>query len=147
MKDRLNESRPYSQTGSRQGMTLVEVCIAMALVALACGGLYAVGIKSRQFAEHNRTAMESRSLAKERLEEMIALGAEKLAGSITRTDTNFTSMGDEVVRQPRLVWHKADGTVGASTNAAYVEAHVDVTYRSPLTKAPVTDSYSMIIEK
>ena len=136
--------------GRRSGMTLIEVCIAMILVLLLCGGLYAAGLKVVQFAEHNRLATEARALAKERMEEMIAYGASELAKptcTVPNSDTNLSSLGYSIVRRPVLVWHAADGTVVASTNALYVEAHVDVTYRSPLIKRDMTDSFSMIIEK
>jgi len=148
-----NQTKRRSQvdgpTENRAGMTLVEVCIAMALVALACGGLYAVGIKARQFAEHNRLANEARSLAKEQLEYMIAYGATELEKNPTdvRCDTNYSSLDYPIVRQPSLVWHAADGSVVGSTNAAYVEARVDVTYTSPLMKNQRTDSFSMLVEK
>jgi hypothetical protein len=131
-------------------MTVIEVVIAMVLVTLLCGGLFAAGEKAVQFAEHNRLASEARSLAKERMEEMIAYGMTELAKptcTIPNSDTNFSSLGFDIVRQPRLVWHAADGSVVGSTNAVYVEAHVDVTYRSPLLKRTMTNSFSMIIEK
>jgi type II secretory pathway pseudopilin PulG len=131
-------------------MTLIEVCMAMALVLLLGGGLYITGQKAVQFAEHNRLATEARSLAKERLEEMIAYGATELAKptcTILNSDTNISSLGYSIVRQPILFWHAADASIVGSTNAAYVEAHVDVSYRSPLIKRQITDSYSMIIDK
>jgi len=137
-------------SGQRAGMTLVEVCIAMALVALLCGGLYAVGLKARQFAEHNRLATEARSLAKERLEEMVSYGAANLAKptcTLANSDTNHSSLGYDIVRQPVIVWHAADGSVVGSTNAVYAEARVNVTYTSPLIKRQRTDSFSMLVEK
>jgi hypothetical protein len=131
-------------------MTLVEVMIAMVFVAMLCGGLYGVGIKARQFAEHNRVAFEARSLAKERLEELIAYGLANLAkpsSTLLNCDTNLSSLEYEIVRRPRWAWHDNNGNVVGSTNAAYVEIHLDVTYQSPLLKRLMTDSYSMIIEK
>jgi prepilin-type N-terminal cleavage/methylation domain-containing protein len=150
MKDQAKrKSQVDGPNKDRAGMTLIEVVIAMALVALACGGLYAVGIKARQFAEHNRLANEARSLAKEQLEYMIACGATALARNPTdvRCDTNYSSLNYPIVRQPSLVWHAADGAVVTSTNAAYVEARVNVTYTSPLMKNQRTDSFSMLVTK
>lgn len=132
------------------GMTLVEVCIAMALAAMLIGGLYAVGIKARQYAEHNRLANEARMLAKERMEELISYGANNLAKptcTLMDTDTNFSSLGYRIVRQPQVVWHAANGTVASATNAAYAEILVQVSYDSPLTKTQRTESFSMIVEK
>jgi prepilin-type N-terminal cleavage/methylation domain-containing protein len=136
--------------GNQAGMTLVEVCVAMALVAILCAGLFAVGINARKFAEHNRIATEARALAKERLEEMVSYGAANLAKptfTVVNTDTNFSSLGYDIVRQVVIVWHAADGSVVGSTNAAYAETQVNVSYTSPLMKTQMTDSFSMIVEK
>ena len=140
-------SAPLSD--SRRGMTLIEVLIAIAIVALMCAGLLPVGLKARRFAEHNRLATEARLLAKERLEEMISVGRPNLAlpgCTLSNACTNLSSQGYSIVQQPQIVWHAADGTVVAAAAAVYAEAHVDVTYRSPLLKQPSTDTYSTIIE-
>ena len=131
-------------------MTLIEVVIAMGLLALLCSGLYVVGLNARRFAEHNRLATEARSLAKERMEEIVAIGAGNLAKSgctLVNGDTNTSSTGYYIVRHPHLVWHAADGSVVGSDLARYAEVRVDVTYRSPLIKQPITDSYVMIVGK
>jgi type II secretory pathway pseudopilin PulG len=134
---------------SRSGMTLVEVCVAMALTTLMTVGLYAVGLQARKFAEHNRLATEGRSLAKERLEEMISVGMANLAKptcTLISAGTNESSLGYTLVRQPRIAWHAADGSVVAASNAVYAELHVDVSYNSPMTKAQVSDTYSTIVQ-
>lgn len=131
------------------GMTLVEVVIAMALTVLMCGGLYIVGGKARQFAEQDRLAAEARSLAKERLEEVISVGfanAIKPTCTVWQADTNTSSLGYTIVRQPRVVWHAADGSPCGSTNAVYAEVHVAVSYLSPLIKTQIVDSYSVILQ-
>lgn len=133
---------------SRAGMTLVEVVISMGLVAVLCSGLYAVGLNARRFAEHNRLATEARSLAKERMEEMYAIGAANLIKpgcTLASSDTNTSSTGYAIVRRPRLVWHAADGSLASSELARYAEVHVDVAYQSPLVKRQVTNSYVMIV--
>jgi Tfp pilus assembly protein PilV len=135
---------------TKDGMTLVEVVIAMCLISLVCGGLYALNIKTMRFGEHNRLATEARSLAKERLEELISVGALNLAKpscTMLNTDTNLSSRGYPIIRQPQIIWHAADGSVVASTNAAYAEIHMNVNYRSPLTKSLLVDSYPMILQK
>jgi Tfp pilus assembly protein PilV len=129
-------------------MTLVEVVIAMALITMVIGGLYAVGLKSIRFTEHNRLATEARGMAKERLEDIIAVGMANLANTsctLTNRSTNLTSRGDVVVRQPRVAWHAADGSVTNLSAAVYAEAHVDVSFRSQLSIGIVTDTYSSIV--
>lgn len=116
---------------TRSGVTLLEVCVAMALTTLMCVGLYAVGLQARKFAEHSRVATEARSLAKQRLEEMISAGLANLVKptcTLTAPITNQSSLGYTLVRRPRIVWHAADGSVVAASNAIYAEVHVDVTY-------------------
>ena len=130
-------------------MTLIEVLIAMAIAALICAGLFPVGLTVRRFAEHSRLASEARLLAKERLEEMISVGRLNLAlpsCTLSMRSTNLSSQGYSIVQQPQIVWHAADRTVVDATAAVYAEAHVDVTYRSPLLKRPSTDTYSTIIQ-
>ncbi len=144
-----DDQKPLPRTG-RNGMTLVEVMIAMFLLAIVAGGLYAVGIKSRQLAEQNRLATEARALAKERLEEIIALGFEGLTRptcTLWHTDTNYSAQGHRIVRQPTAIWHAADGSIASPTNASYVEAHVAVRYLLPLTSKQQVDSYSTIVHQ
>lgn len=149
--DKTAEARPASEpaAGSRAGLTLVEVCISMALTALMCAGLYAVGLKARQFTEENRLATEARALAKQRLEEMVSLGLVNLAQPscmLLNGSTHTSTLGYPIVRQPRVAWHAADRSVVGYTNAVYAEVHVDVTYESAMTDGQITDSYSTIIE-
>ena len=144
-----HEGTTTASLDRRAGMTLVEVCVAMALTTLMSLGLYAVGLQARKFAEHNRLATEVRSLAKERLEEMISVGMANLAKptcTLTATDTNTSSLGYVLVRQPRIAWHAADGSVVAASNGVYAELHVDVTYNSPMLKGQMTDTYSTIVQ-
>jgi type II secretory pathway pseudopilin PulG len=135
--------------GRRDGMTLVEILIAMALVVMMCAGILTVVLKAKRFAEHTRVATAARGLAKERLEEMIAAGLEDVAAPAcmyTNLTLHTTMIGYNVQRQARLYWHDVDGSVTARTNAAYAEAHVDVIYDSPLINGLQTDTYSGIVD-
>ncbi len=134
--------------GSARGLTLVEVCIALALTAMMCAGLYGVGMKARRFAETDRVVVEARALAKERLEEMRYAGRQNLGSTsctYIATSTNATTRGYPVVVRPRLTWHAADGSVTQFVEAVYVEVHVDAVYHSPLYGRQTTDTYSMVI--
>jgi len=134
---------------SRSGMTIVEVLVAGLLSGLLCAGLFAVGLSARKFAEHNRLSAEARSLAKERLEEMVSVGLDNLRQPsclLRFPATNTATLGYAIERNPRLVWHGADGNIAAAEEAVYAEAHVDVTYYSPLLKKSTTDTYSTLIQ-
>jgi type II secretory pathway pseudopilin PulG len=131
-----------------RGMTLIEVTLAMALTALMCIALIAVGVKAKRFSEHNRLAGEARSLGRERLEEMIAIGMANLAQpscTLRNHDTNMSSLGRAIIREPRLFWHAADGSITVASSALYAEVHLDVLYTTPLLRGEVTDTYSTIV--
>lgn len=137
-----------SRVRRSEGMTLVEVMVAIALVGLMCGGLFTLGLNVRSRSETNRIATEARALAKQRLEEMIGAGRANLAKSsctLFNVDTNFSSLGYPVVRTPIVVWHSSGGAITTATDAVYAEVHVAVTYKSPSYKKNFTDTYSMVI--
>ncbi|MDP6491672.1 MAG: hypothetical protein QGH42_08010 [Kiritimatiellia bacterium] len=134
---------------ARDGTTLVETAIAMALVTVMSGGLFTVGIKAQRYGEHNRVETEAASFAKERLEDMVAMGVQNLVKEscgLRNTVTNLSSQELIFVRTPRLVWHAADGSVTNTAGAVYAEAHVDITYPSPMYGHTITDTYSTLIK-
>jgi type II secretory pathway pseudopilin PulG len=130
------------------GLTFVEVLISIALVSLMSAGLYAITLGARRWGEHNRLAAEARGLAKERLEEMLAVGRTSLAqpsSTLANADTNLSSLGYQIVRTPVLAWHSANRSSTQAVNAAYCEAQVTVSYHSPLLGRQVSDAYSLLI--
>lgn len=132
-----------------EGMTLVEMMVASALVAVMAIGLLSIGIKSQAFGEHSRTATEARALAKAGLEEMVAAGIETLRtqpGTLFQATTNLSNRDFPIIRQPSMVWHLPNGAVAASTNGTYAEVHVTVQFWSPLFKRMATNDYAMIIQ-
>jgi Tfp pilus assembly protein PilV len=138
-----------ARSGNCDGMTLVEVLIAMGLVTLLCGGLYGMTIQARRFAEHSRIAVEARSLARERMEEIVSIGRENLSqpsSTLLQPGTYGSSLGPTfVVRSPRVIWHNADRSVSSVSNGVYAEVHVDVAFRSPATRQMLTNTYSTIV--
>lgn len=132
----------------RGGMTLVEVVIAMALVAMLSAGLIGLSLRTRKFSEHNRIATEARTLAKDRIEDLVATRIDNLTApglTLFRTDTNESSRGYPIVRSADVVWHAADGSVVASTGT-YAEVTVNVSFLSPLFNKTLTNTYSMLIQ-
>jgi len=138
-----------SGTEARAGTTLVEVVIALALITLMTMGLYALGMQTRKYAEHNRVATEARSLAKERIEEMISLGFDNLVKpscTLLNADSTQSSLGYAITRTPTAIWHAANGTIASASNAVYAEVHVSVSYYSPIFSGPASDTYSSIVQ-
>lgn len=130
-------------------MTLVEVVIAMLLATLLAAGLFAVGLKARHFVEHSRVTTEARALARERLEEMVALGRDGLAQSsctLLVPDTNQSTVGYEIIRVPHVTWHTGERAVTGVASGVYAEVRIDVSFQSPLSGRTLTNSYPMIIQ-
>lgn len=133
----------------RSGMSLIEVVVAMALTVLLCGGLFGIGLKARRFAEHGRVAIEARTLAKQKLEEIVGDGRINIAQPtymLVAADTNVSSRGYPIVRRPYVIWHAADGATVGVSSGVYAEVHVDVSFWTPLYDHSVTNSFSMIVE-
>jgi len=130
------------------GLTLIEVVIGMALAVLLCLGLISVSLKTQHFSEYSRLATEARSLAKERMEDIMAAGFDTLKNpsySLLLPDTNTSSLGYPIVRDTHVVWHMGDGSITSAETGTYAEVHVDVSYMSPLTGRGATNTYSMIV--
>lgn len=144
----MNES---TRLGSRAGVSLVEVAVAMALAGLLTAGLFTLGVSIQRQAEHTRIATEARSLGKEQLEEIYAMRIANLLkptctvlNGLTNTSTIFPEY--TIVRTPRAVWHNGGGSVVTqAVDAVYAEVHVDVRYWSPLFKRDHTDTYTMLV--
>lgn len=125
----------------------MEVLIAMLFASGLCLGLYQVGWQARRYSEYARLATEARAYAKEKLEEISSFPVDDLRNSayFLKVETNYSAIGAAIVRQPRFVWHDANGAVTNLTNAVYAEVHVDVMFRSQLWQALVTNSFSTIV--
>jgi len=143
------EREGQGSAANRRGMTLVEVVIGLALTALMCIGIAAVGIRARRFGEHNRVAAEAQCVAKQRLEEIIAAGRVRLAQptfTAPNTTTGLSSRGYTVICAPSVVWHDAFGQVVGVSSSAYAEVYVDVQFWSPLAEAMVTNRLAVLVQ-
>jgi prepilin-type N-terminal cleavage/methylation domain-containing protein len=133
----------------RQGLTLIEVVIAIALVVMMSAGMIAVVSKAQSYSQYTRMATEARTLAKDRIERIVGGGFDRLKAAgydQMLTDTNLSSLGYPLVRSTYVVWHAADGSVAASTNATYAEVHVDIRFLSPLSKRLETNTLAMLVQ-
>lgn len=147
MTAKIQTIAPKSHAHQDAGVTLVEATIALGVLALLCAGVLLVTLHARRFAEHSRVATEAQALAKERLENMIALGCVRLRDSnLANIDTNTSSLGQPVIRRPRIVWHMGDKAVAGASTSVYAEVHIDMIFPTPLVKTPITNTFSMIIQ-
>lgn len=134
--------------GSRSGLTLIEVMISLAVLGLLFGGLITCGLTALRMAEYLRVSTEARAVGKEALESMVAAGRDTLGQSgftVLHPTTNYSSLDQPLVRTVRLVWHNADGSAASASSNAYVEAHVDVSFYSPINKLSKVTTISGLI--
>ena len=132
------------------GMTLIEVVIAMGLLAVVIAGLYACGLTVMKMRLYNSITSESRALGIQKLEEVAAVGFDNIVKTnpATKTETNYLADKYLVVRQVEVTGHTTNRTVEPIlTNSAYLEVHALVSYYSPFSCRAVTDSYSTIVRK
>ena len=132
----------------RSGMTMTEVVIASTITAILSGGLFMMGARIRQTVEYNRVATEARDLAKSRLEEIVALGFDKLASpscTLTNMQTIVTDSGRTIIRKPEVIGHKYSSTVCDVSDADYLEVNVGVEFISPISRNKISDNFMMIL--
>lgn len=150
MKTDFNRSGPATlrRAKRRQGVTLVEVMIAVLFSTAICAGLFEVGWKARRYAEYSRLATEARSRAKEQLEEIVSYNLSDLKQTSFqwKSETNISSLGYSIVRTPRVIFHAGNRAPAGASSSVYAEVHVDVMFQSPLWKKLMTNTFSMIVE-
>ena len=132
------------------GVTLIEVVIAMAFLAVVMAGSYACGLTVIKMRLYNSITVESRALGIQKLEEVAAVGFDNIVqiNPATKTETNYLADKYPVVRKVEVNGHTANRTVEPIlTNSAYLEVHVLMSYYSPFSCRIITDSYSTIVRK
>lgn len=136
------------QPQSRAAFTLVEVMIAMALLAILAAGLFATGSMVLRTTSFNRVSLEARALGVQRLEELTAQSIPNIAMQVPfPVLTNRLLYGEAVVRAINVVGHHANRTVNTNlASSDYLECHVLVSYQSPLSGGTVTNIFSSIVK-
>jgi hypothetical protein len=140
---------------ARAGMTLVEVCIGLAMLTLMTAGIYASGILVRRMVVLNSMHVQARALALEKLEEVSALTVEEILAADPFPSQEFhvraariTQPGQEreIVRTVDVVAHEASGTPSTNIwNNAYLEVHVYAAFDSPVTGRAATNTVSTVV--
>ncbi len=132
---------------NKGGFTLVEVMVALALVLLLAFGLYGTGLMVMRMTHFNRVSIEARALGVQMLEDLASRSKTDVLLQVPfAIYTNYLMRGEEVVRTVRVTGHNsALATVTNLASSAYMEVRVDVRYVSPLTRSPVTNIFSTIV--
>jgi len=129
-------------------MTLVEVMVSCALLALVSAGLVAGGMAAIRMTHYLRTSTEARAMAKGRMEALTSGGKIRLMQpeyQLLKPYTNTVTLDHPIVLRTRLIWHDATGAVGSGISNEYAEVHVDVEYFEPFKRGTKTDTYSGIV--
>lgn len=149
MGNKMPKHEQQKRLSNKSGMTLIEMSISMAIIAVLSAGLYGMGTGVRRSGERLRIETEARAYAKEAVEEIIAAGKTNLSKpefSASKPATMVLPRNAKLMRTVSVVWHDKIGAIVAGLDAeGYAEVHVKVRYLSPMGKTMISDSFSTII--
>lgn len=141
---RTNETR----RGGCEGMTLVEVMIAMGILGIMLGGLLYCVISAQRMGEYLRESTEARAWAKACMELLTAAGRDRIGQpgyQEVQMVTNYTSADHPMIRNVRMHWHDGNGQAASADSNEYVEVHVDTVFYSAVAGGMSTTTVSGII--
>jgi len=140
---------------SCHGMTLVEICITMALLTLLAAGIYGTTIMIRRIIVHNAMRLQACSLAVQRAEELTSMNMNEIIANVPfpQLVNNVRSGKITAGNQERQIYRTVDvvgldgpGTVRSNlVGSAYLEMHVHAAFASPVTGNMVTSTVSTLI--
>ncbi len=141
-------SESIARSKGQAAYTLVEVVVAVALVAILAIGLFASGIMVRKMTHANRVSLEARTLGIQLIEELSANDIPNLALIMPFEErTNRLQFGEVVLRNAEAIGHDTNGSIVSNlVDSTYVELHVDVSFLSPLTRKTMINSFSTIVK-
>ena len=130
-----------------EGFTLVEVVIAMGLLAIVIAGLYAGSRAVTRMRLYNMITSEARALGIQKMEEVTAIGFDNIVMSVPFVvQTNYIGNTYPVERYVQVIGHTTNLTVETNlANSAYLEIHVEVSCFSAFSGRQVTNVYSSIV--
>lgn len=133
--------------GKCAGVTLVESMIAIALVTMLAGGLYATGVLVRKLALHNELSGEAKGYAILDLEEVSALEMNGIVSGVSDVPYSCrTKTGNSIIVTRTILGHDADWTTRSNlTGSAFLEVHSAASFISPLTRKACTCYASTIV--
>lgn len=136
---------------SCEGMTLIEVVIAMVLSVFVAGSIYAAGISVLRLSQTNRIMTEAHAFTKEGIESILAAGYDAFRGGHVPAQTNLVDTAThrvEIVRTTETIWHRPDGSVLTGANGVdngYAEITVTSSFRAPGTTKRTGSSLSAVL--
>jgi hypothetical protein len=139
--------RTAIQGKARGGFTLLEVCLAGALLCAVSVLMCLAGSSVVRMARFNKVSLTARTLAVRMMEEFVSgRPHDKLELGRRVAATNYLQHGEEIVRTLQIIGHRTDRRVTTVPGeSAYLEVHVRAVFRSPLTGKPVTQTASTLV--
>jgi len=127
---------PAARRG-REGTTLVEFLMAVVIISLMAGAVYAAGFAVLRHAQSVTIATAAHIYAKEGLEEMVSAGYDTLTGGGAIEQVilmNPNTHKVDLTRTMDVVWHASDGSTSSVPLAeGYAEVIVRVSWQVPRT--------------
>jgi len=149
IKNRKGVALPSAPQRDRAGMTLVEVLVAVALLALMAGAIYSAGFAVLRHAQAVTITTAAHTYAKEGLEEMISAGYDTLTGGEPIEQVilmNPNTHKVDLTRRASVIWHASDGTTSSDPVAGgYAEIIVQVFWQVPRTDHVVSTGMSTLL--
>jgi hypothetical protein len=128
--------------------TLVEVCIAMGVLAMLAGVLFSTGVFVMRMVRFNMVAAEARVLGLQKFEEVVGGGAHNI---ILQTpfpvQTNLIQTIYPIYRTVDVIGHATNLTQVTDLMASdFLEVHVNVIFDSPMKgHRRITNSFSTLV--
>lgn len=137
----------FHTTHRRKGLTLIEITMSAALVAILCTGLIMCGESAWRFAEYIRITTEARSLARQVAENARAAGRTQLAQghTVLNLQTNLSTLSVPILSWGQVYWHQSNGQAASAGTNDYAEVHVYASFLNPLNRTYKTNSLVEIV--
>ncbi len=128
---------------------MVEAMIAMLLVTMLSGGLYACGIFVKKLTVYNGLAIQACGLAVEKLEEVVSSGVSDIVINAPFSNQTLVVRGDrEITRSVEVLGYDEFGSKLSNLGGSvYIEVHVYTKFVSPLNEAIVTNTLSTLVRR
>jgi len=131
------DALPLTAQRGRAGTTLVEFMMAVVIISLMAGAIYAAGFSVLRHSQTVTVTAAAHMLAKEGIEEIFEKGYDKLTGGDPSEQddiVDYTTHRVTLTRTMEVIWHNIDGSVSSVPLATgYAEVVVRVSWQVPRT--------------
>lgn len=149
MDKALHENPAVRSPAGKEGTTLVELLMAIAIISFMAGAIYLGGLAVLAHSQSVTISTAAATYAKEGLEEIIAVGYDTLTGGEPVEQVilmNPNTHKVDLIRTTQIVWHAPDGSVsGVPLEDGYAEVIVEVAWQVPQTTHTASSVISALL--